>query len=146
MRITELAERAGVPTSTVRYYERAGLLGAPGRTASGYRDYDEDDAARLLFVSRARHMGLSCEQIADLLPVWDGSNCAAAQSRVEQLVLDKHAEIRTRIRELRAFGAELDAVREALAATPPPSACRTDLSCCMPASSGAVPIELTPRS
>jgi DNA-binding transcriptional MerR regulator len=146
VRISQLAEHVGVPTSTVRYYERVGLLGAPGRTRSGYRDYDEDDAARLLFVSRARQMGLSCEQISDLLPVWDGSNCAAAQSRVEQLVIDKQAEIRQRIRELRAFGAELDAVRAALAATPPPSACRTDLSCCMPESSGAVPIELTPRS
>ena len=63
MRISELAEHVGVPTSTVRYYERVGLLGAPGRTGSGYRDYDEDDAARLLFVTRARHMGLSCGQI-----------------------------------------------------------------------------------
>ena len=60
MRISELAEHVGVPTSTVRYYERVGLLGAPGRTGSGYRDYDEDDAARLLFVARARHLGLSC--------------------------------------------------------------------------------------
>jgi DNA-binding transcriptional MerR regulator len=147
VRISELAEHVGVPTSTVRYYERVGLLGSPGRTGSGYRDYDEDDAARLLFVARARSMGLSCEQIADLLPVWDGSNCAAAQERVEQLIVDKQAEIRQRIRELRAFGAELDVVRETLRSTAPPSACRTDLSCCMPATERApVAIELGRRA
>ena len=107
----------------------------------------EDDAARLLFVARARHLGLSCEQIADLLPVWDGSNCAAAQVRVEELIVEKQNEIRRRIKELRAFGAELDAVREALHATAPPSACRTDLSCCMPATEREpVLLELTPRS
>ena len=81
MRISELAEVAGVPTSTVRFYERIGLLGEPARTASGYRDYGEADAARLVFVSRARRMGLGCDQIADLLPVWDGANCAAAHER-----------------------------------------------------------------
>jgi DNA-binding transcriptional MerR regulator len=57
MRISELAERVGVPTSTVRYYERIGLLGPPARTGSGYRDYGEDSATLLLFVHRARRMG-----------------------------------------------------------------------------------------
>jgi hypothetical protein len=49
VRISELADHVGVASSTVRYYERVGLLAAPARTASGYRDYDETDAARLLF-------------------------------------------------------------------------------------------------
>ena len=46
-----------MPTSTVRYYERIGLLGPPARTGSGYRDYGEDSATLLLFVHRARRMG-----------------------------------------------------------------------------------------
>src|SRR5688572_16787533 len=54
VRISEFADQAGVPVSTVRYYERIGLLGAPTRTGSGYRDYDDESATRLLFVSRAR--------------------------------------------------------------------------------------------
>jgi DNA-binding transcriptional MerR regulator len=54
VRISELADRVGVAPSTVRYYERVGLLALPSRTASGYRDYDETDAARLLFISRSR--------------------------------------------------------------------------------------------
>jgi len=57
MRISELADTVGVPASTVRYYERVGLLAAPARTASGYRDYDDDAASRLLFITRSRRMG-----------------------------------------------------------------------------------------
>lgn len=146
MRISELADQVGVPTSTVRYYERVGLLGAPVRTASGYRDYDDDAAARLLFVSRARKMGLSCEQITDLLPIWDGANCGAAQERVGQLIDDKRVEIAERIDELRRFAAQLDAVRAELTAAPAPSTCCTDLSCCVPdPGTDRMPVELTPR-
>lgn len=145
MRIAELAERVGVPTSTVRYYERIGLLALPGRTPSGYRDYDEGAAAQLLFITRGRRMGLSCEQITDLLPVWNGANCPGAHERVSELVREKQAEIRDRIGELERFDAQLEAVRVALDESPPPQACSTDLSCCVPESGdGRVTIELTP--
>jgi DNA-binding transcriptional MerR regulator len=140
VRIAELAERVGVPTTTVRYYERIGLLAAPARTGSGYRDYGDDAAARLLFINRARRMGLSCQQITDLLPVWDGTNCAAAHERVGQLVADKQTEIAERIAELTSFAAQLETVRAALDAEPPPPACRTDLSCCVPDSPGDGPV------
>jgi len=148
VRISELADRVGVATSTIRYYERVGLLADPVRTASGYRDYDEHDAARLLFVSRARRMGLTCEQIVELLPIWDGTNCAAAQERVGQLIDEKQAELSERIAELERFTEQLALVRSAIDSVPAPSACRTDLSCCVPETSGPGPvaIELTPRA
>ena len=117
VRIAELAERVGVPTSTVRYYERVGLLDSPARTPSGYRDYDDEAAARLLFVSRARNMGLTCVQIADLLPIWDGTNCAGARERVATLISSKQAEIAERIAELESFSAQLDDVRAAIIKT-----------------------------
>jgi MerR family copper efflux transcriptional regulator len=143
MRISQLAESVGVPTSTVRYYERIGLLGPPARTSSGYRDYDDTASTRLLFVARARKMGLSCEQIVDLLPVWDGTNCAGAHERVGALIAEKRAEITAKVAELRAFAAELDDVQASLDASPPPAACCTDLSCCVPEGpSGYVPLEL----
>ncbi len=145
MRISELAERVGVATSTVRYYERVGLLDGPARTSSGYRDYDEDAANRLLFVTRARRMGLSCEQITSLLGIWDGANCEAAGNRVRQLVVEKQTEIKERIAELRRFGVQLDMVLGALDASPPPPACRTDLTCCVPESAGPIAIDLVPR-
>jgi DNA-binding transcriptional MerR regulator len=147
VRISELAEHVGVPTSTVRYYERVGLLAVPGRTPSGYREYDDADAARLLLISRSRRMGLSCDQIAELLPTWDGTNCAGAQERVLHLIDDKQAEIAARIKELRAFARQLDDVRISLEQTPPPPSCRADLSCSVPAteSPGPVSVELGRR-
>jgi DNA-binding transcriptional MerR regulator len=146
VRISQLAESAGVPTSTVRYYERVGLMTVPARTASGYRDYAEDAAARLRFITRARRMGLSCEQITALLPVWAGTNCGAAHERVGRLVDEKQTEIADRIAELQQFSAQLDAVRASLDAEPPLAACRNDLTCCVPESPGRpVPIELAPR-
>ena len=146
MRISELAESAGVPTSTVRYYERVGLLSTPSRTPTGYRDYGDDAAARLLFIARARRMGLSCEQVTSLLPVWAGTNCGATQERVTRLIEDKQADIADRIAELEQFSAQLDDVRARLEAEAPLPACRADLSCCVPEStSGPVAIELTPR-
>ncbi len=147
MKISELADRVGVPTSTVRFYERAGLLTPPQRTASGYRDYDDEAAARLLFVTRARRMGLSCEQITDLLPVWDGVNCTAAHDAVAELIDTKRGEVAARIEELQRFAQQLDDVRAELDASPPPADCRTDLSCCVPERAGAdpAPVDLIPR-
>jgi len=145
MRISELAESAGVPASTVRYYERVGLMALPARTASGYRDYGEDAAGRLLFITRARRMGLSCEQIAELIPVWGGTNCSAAQDRVALLIEEKQAEIADRVAELEQFSAQLETVRATLEAESPPRACRADLTCCVPESTGVpVAIELRP--
>jgi DNA-binding transcriptional MerR regulator len=147
VKIAELAARVGVPTSTVRYYERVGLLASPARTASGYRDYDDDAAARLLFISRGRRMGLSCDQITELLPIWGGTNCGAAHDRVRQLIEDKKAEIAERVAELESFAVQLDVVRTVLDTDPPPAACRADLSCCVPetAAAGPIAVELRPR-
>lgn len=139
MRISELAERAGVPTTTVRYYERVGLLDPPERTESGYRDYGDDAAGRLLFITRARGMGLSCEQIADVLPIWDGANCAGAHEQMSRLLEEKRVEVAERIAELEQFAEQLGEVAKTLHAAPPPAACRTDLTCCAPETAGGGP-------
>ena len=84
-------------------HERIGLASQPARTGSGYRDYDDVSATRLLFVSRARRLGISREQIAELLPVWSGANCRSAHQRVSHLIDEKQAEIAARIQELGSF-------------------------------------------
>ncbi len=147
MRISELADQVGVPVSTVRYYERVGLLAEPARTGSGYREYDDDSATRLLFVARARKLGLTCEQIVELLPVWDGTHCTSTRDEVARLIEDKLTEIAARIHDLTVFAEQLDSVHAILDAAPAPHACRTDLTCCVPSGpAGFVPLEGLTRS
>jgi DNA-binding transcriptional MerR regulator len=143
MKISELADRAGVPVSTVRYYERIGLLPGPERTDAGYRDYDDESATQLLFMVRARGLGISLEQIAELLPAWRGTNCGSARDRVVSLIDEKRAEISARIAELAGFAQKLQEIRDSFDAVPAPASCRTDLSCCLPGTAGAlVPVQL----
>jgi MerR family copper efflux transcriptional regulator len=71
MRIGELAERSGLESTTIRYYERIGLMPAPTRTQSGYRDYTEDAAARLRFIRAAQSIGLTLGEIRETLAFRD---------------------------------------------------------------------------
>jgi DNA-binding transcriptional MerR regulator len=107
LRISELAAQAGVPTSTVRYYERVGLLPVPERSSSGYRTYDDRAEARLLFITRGKRLGLSLDEIAELVAIWDGTNCGATQERLSALLAAKRVEIADRIRELEHFADQL---------------------------------------
>jgi len=66
MRIAQLAERAGVAPSAVRWYEQAGVLPAPPRQANGYREYGEEDLARLRLVLSLRRLGLGPEDAGRL--------------------------------------------------------------------------------
>jgi DNA-binding transcriptional MerR regulator len=130
--ISDLAETVGVATSTIRYYERIGLVPEPPRTPGGYRQYDEQATARLRFIVRGKQLGLSLEQIGELLGVWDGTNCAGAKEHLYELLDDKQSEITVQIRELRRFSRQLSDVREQLLSTTAPAHCTPELECCAP--------------
>jgi arsenate reductase len=66
MRIAELADRAGVAPSAVRWYEQAGVLPPPRRHPNGYRDYGREDLARLRLVVALRRLGLGPEDAGRL--------------------------------------------------------------------------------
>ena len=66
MRIGELAAASGVPAKTIRYYEDIGVLDAPPRTPSGYRDDTADAADRLAFIRSARAVGLTLGEIRQI--------------------------------------------------------------------------------
>jgi arsenate reductase len=66
MRISELARRAGVAPSAVRWYEQAGVLPEPERQVNGYRDYGEVDLARVRLVISLRRLGLGPEDAGRL--------------------------------------------------------------------------------
>jgi len=67
MKIGELAEQAGVSVQTVRFYERSGVLPAPPRTRSGYREYGVHDVHRLRFVCRAKELGFTLAEAKELM-------------------------------------------------------------------------------
>ncbi len=67
MKIGELANATGLTTKTIRYYELNRLLEVPRRTDSGYRLYDSEDVERLEFIKKAKSLGLSLEEIRDIL-------------------------------------------------------------------------------
>lgn len=99
MKIGSVAEAAGVEVSTVRYYERRGLLAEPPRTASGYRQYDEAVIDRIRFVRQAQDLGFTLEEIEELLAlrVEDSSSCGV----VEEATRAKLRSVDAKIRELR---------------------------------------------
>jgi len=67
MTIGRLAKAGGVNIDTIRYYERHGLLPRASRRESGYREYTAADVARLSFIRRAKDLGFSLGDIAELL-------------------------------------------------------------------------------
>ena len=92
--IGQLAEAAGVPTSTVRYYERANLLEPSGRSPSNYRLYSPSDLERLRFIRAAQATGFTLDDVTKLLrPAPCGS--------VQHLIEDRLEEVGERMRELR---------------------------------------------
>jgi DNA-binding transcriptional MerR regulator len=111
--ISQAARRSGFPASTLRYYEREGLL-LPDRTAAGYRSYDEHHVELLGFIGRAKGFGLTLAEITELLALLDEDRCEPVQDRLRALIGDKLTEARARVIELTAFTAELERVARAL--------------------------------
>lgn len=65
--IGKLAKQAEMSIDTIRYYEREGLIPPPDRRASGYRNYAPDAVGRLKFIRRAKELGFTLGEIAELL-------------------------------------------------------------------------------
>lgn len=105
MRIGELAAEAGVPAKTIRYWESAGLVPDPPRTASGYRDYTSAAADRVAFIRQAQTAGLTLAQIRQILDI--GDEGLPPCEHVAHLVQGRLAEIESRIAELTATRAHL---------------------------------------
>lgn len=95
----QLARKTGCNLETIRYYETAGLLPAPPRSANGYRVYSVAHESRLRFVIRARDLGFSMEEIRSLLVLTDSGEqtCAEVMERAQA----HRMRIRQRIAELR---------------------------------------------
>ncbi len=89
MNIGEAARLSGVSAKMVRHYEGLGLLPSVSRSDSGYRQYGDTQVHTLRFIKRARELGFSMEEIAELLGLWQNRRRASASVR---RIAQAHAE------------------------------------------------------
>jgi DNA-binding transcriptional MerR regulator len=108
--IGELARLVGTNPNTIRYYEAQGLLSPAQRSESGYRIYGEGDAARLLFIQKAKLLGMSLTEIKEIVEHQDDD--ASPCARVSGFLDQKIDEVDQRIKDLNAFRGELISLRQ----------------------------------
>ena len=111
MNIGQLAREAGVPIDTVRYYERQHLLPTAARSAGGYRIFGQQDLRRLRFIRRAKALGFSLEEIAELLALSDRH--AQDMGSVRDTARARLADIEQRMVELQRMQAALSQLGDA---------------------------------
>ena len=103
LRIKGAAKALGVSPDTLRYYEKLGLL-RPKRTGSGYRLYSPELLERVRFIQKAQALGLSLEEIREILEVaQDHPPCA----HVRRLLQEKLKKVEEQIARLEALKAAL---------------------------------------
>ncbi|HEY8710945.1 MAG TPA: Cu(I)-responsive transcriptional regulator [Burkholderiaceae bacterium] len=106
MNIGAAATRSGVSAKMVRHYESLGLLPKVGRTDAGYRQYGEPEIHTLRFIHRARELGFSMAEIAELLKLWQ--NRRRASSDVKHIAQAHIHDLDRRIAEMTAMRRTLE--------------------------------------
>ena len=96
--IGQAAAQSGVSAKMVRHYESLGLLPTVQRTDAGYRQYGEKEIHTLRFIHRARTLGFSMAEIAELLKLWQNKRRASAD--VKRIALAHVADLERRIAEM----------------------------------------------
>ena len=103
--IGELSRRTGVKVPTIRWYEQAGLIDEPGRTAGNQRRYARADLERLAFIRHARDLGLGIEAIRELIELSQHPEKPCAEA--DRIAGEHLAGVRERIARLQRLEAEL---------------------------------------
>ena len=98
MNIGEAAKKSGLTPKMIRYDESIELLRPAGRSASGYRHYNENDLHTLAFIRRSRDLGFSLDEVGKLLTLWQDRQRASAD--VKALAAQHVRELNRKIEEL----------------------------------------------
>ena len=102
--IGQLAQRAGIGVSTIRFYEQKGLIESPPRNKSGYRLYPPRMVEKVSFIKNCRDLGFSLRTISDLLKLCytdvGDVDCASVQARIRRQheAINEQLELLTRQR------------------------------------------------
>lgn len=128
-RIAEVAHQTGVPTTTLRYYEEIGLLAKAERASNGYRFYSQRDVERVRFITRAKQLHISLDELRELVTAWDGDDCQTVQFRMASVVDTRLRETQLRIAELLELADQLQRAAERLADSPTTGGCSEGCAC-----------------
>jgi len=111
--ISELAKAVSVPTTTLRYYERAGLLAPEGRSEGNYRLYSDTSLHRLRFIRAAQAIGFSLEDVKTLLGSHEGrmAPCREVQALIQERLLDIDQQLKDLRSVQRVLKASLEKCR-----------------------------------
>jgi len=110
MQTRQVASQLGINPQTLYFYERIGLIPEPLRTPAGYRLYGEADLERLIFIGNAKALGLSLEEIKELLVLQEGEQFSCQE--VKQRLVKKMEQLEGTIQHLQALKAQLQPLLE----------------------------------
>ena len=105
LNIGKAAKLSNLTVKTVRYYADIGLVSPVKHNNTGYRDFSEDDVARLQFVSKARKFNFSIQECEELLSLYSDKNRSSRE--VKALTLEKISEINVKLLELKDLKKQL---------------------------------------
>ncbi len=104
--IGQLARRVGMPTSTLRYYEKLGLVTPTRRTDAGYRLYDSNVEQTLMFIQRAQRIGFSLSDIDQFLA--GTREGRLIDKKVAEIAEERYLEIERQLTDLKILQHELE--------------------------------------
>lgn len=106
MNIAEVAKKYGVTPDTIRYYEKAGLIPAAPRSASGIRNFDEKTCNWLEFIVCMRSAGLTIETLTEYVRLYKKGKSTVSERK--NLLVNQREELRRKKEEIEATINRLD--------------------------------------
>ena len=105
LNIGKAAKLSNLTVKTVRYYADIGLVSPVKNNNTGYRNFSEDDVARLQFVSKARKFNFTIQECEELLSLYSDKDRSSRE--VKSLTLEKISEIDAKLFELKELRQQL---------------------------------------
>lgn len=110
--IGEASKITKLPKKTIRYYENIGLIPPLRRNQGKYRIFSNEDVRRLKLIRKAKYLGISLQQIKELVDLAFDNNCKRFETRFLQLLDGKIAEVDETIDELHELRKEMVDIKD----------------------------------
>ena len=105
MNIVKAAKLSNLTIKAVRYYANIGLVKPQQNITTGYRDYTDDEVAKLKFIGKARKFDFSIDECKELLSLYEDKNRTSKE--VKKITLEKISQIDSKLRDLNGLKKEL---------------------------------------